>query len=189
MVIGAFDGVHVGHQKVIGGAVRASRSLVLPAVVYTFDPPPKALFSGAKVLTDIDEKLRRLSLLAPDYATVASFDRDYATRPAEDFILELMLLNPIALWVGADFRFGAGRQGDIELLSRRFTVRLVDAVRCRRGEVISSTRIRNLIANGDEGAQALPGWHPPTPSRPAIFRSAFGGRAAAGNEPVDLAAA
>ena len=85
VVIGAFDGVHVGHQKVIGGAVRASRSLDLPAVVYTFDPPPKALFSGAKVLTDIDEKLRRLSLLAPDYAIVASFDRDYATRPSGGF--------------------------------------------------------------------------------------------------------
>jgi riboflavin kinase/FMN adenylyltransferase len=189
-VIGAFDGVHLGHQKVIGGAVRESRSLALPAVVYTFDPPPKALFSGAKVLTDIDEKLRRLSLLAPGYATVASFDRDYATRPAEDFIIELMLLNPIAVWVGADFRFGAGRKGDIEMLSRRFAVRLVDAVRCRQGEVISSTRIRNLIAKGDElGAQALLGWRTPTPSRPAIVRSAFGGRAAAGNEPVDLAAA
>ena len=116
VVIGAFDGVHLGHQTVIGRAVCAAWCLAVPSVVYTFDPPPKAFFSGAKVLTDIVEKLRRLSLLAPDYATVASFDRDYAAHPAEDFITELVLLNPIEVWVGADFRFGAGRQGDIEML-------------------------------------------------------------------------
>jgi riboflavin kinase/FMN adenylyltransferase len=189
-VIGAFDGVHLGHQKVIGGAVGASRSLAVPAVVYTFDPPPKALFSGAKVLTDIHEKLRRLSLLGPDYTIVASFDRDYSTRPPEDFVDELMLLNPIEVWVGSDFRFGAQRRGDVEMLSWRFQVRLVDAVPCSRGEAISSTRIRDLIAKGDElGAQSLLGWHTPAPARTAIVRSAFSGRAAAGNEQVDLAAA
>jgi riboflavin kinase / FMN adenylyltransferase len=100
VVIGAFDGVHLGHQKVIGGAVGASRSLDVPAVVYTFDPPPKALFSGAKVLTDIREKLGRLSLLGPGYTIVASFDRDYSKRPPEDFVDELMFLNPIQVWVG-----------------------------------------------------------------------------------------
>lgn len=190
VAIGAFDGVHLGHQKVIGEAVEASRSLDVPAVVYTFDPPPKALFGGAMVLTDIDEKLRRLSTLAPDYAIIASFDRAYATRPAEDFVRELMLLNPIELWVGADFRFGSKRRGDVDMLARYFEVRLVDAVRCRRGEVVSSTRIRNMLDDGDEmGARQLLGRHLPAPHRTATVSSTFAGRVEAGKKRVDLAAA
>jgi len=165
VALGAFDGVHIGHQKVISGAVSASRSLDVPAVVYTFDPPPKALFQSARILTDIDEKLRRLTWLGPEHAVVASFDSDYASRPAEDFLREIALLNPTELWVGSDFRFGAQRRGNIELLARRFTVRLAETVRCCQGEVISSTRIRNLIASGDEmGARQLLGWDP-VPSR------------------------
>jgi len=159
VALGAFDGVHIGHQNVIGGAVSASRRLDVPTVVYTFNPPPKALFHSARILTDIGEKLRRLSALGPDYAVVASFDNDFASRPAEEFLREIASLNPAELWVGRDFRFGAQRRGDVELLARQFTVRLADTVRCSQGEVISSTRIRNLIANGDEtGARQLLGW-------------------------------
>jgi FAD synthase len=143
VVIGAFDGVHLGHQKVIRGAVGASGSLAVPAVVYTFDPPPKAVFSGAKVLTDIDEKLRRLSLLAPDYAIVASFDRDYATRPAEDFISELMLLNPIEVWVGADFDLAL----DVKATSRcsRGALRFGWSMRCGAAKARSSRALEFAI--------------------------------------------
>jgi FAD synthase len=110
VAIGAFDGVHRGHQSVILQAVEAGRALAVPAFVYTFDPPPKAVFGSARVLTPIRDKLDRLARLGPDHAVVAHFDRAYASRPPADFIEELRALNPAELWVGADSASGpAGR--------------------------------------------------------------------------------
>ncbi|MCB2065170.1 MAG: FAD synthetase family protein [Erythrobacter sp.] len=145
IAIGAFDGVHLGHQKVIGSAVASARRLRCPSVVYTFDTPPKAFFAGAQVLTTVEEKLRRIGRIGADCAIVARFDRAYAARSAEDFIAELAKLNPREIWVGADFRFGARSSGDVALLARSFNVKVVDAVRCELGKVISSTRIRQLL--------------------------------------------
>ena len=151
VAIGAFDGVHRGHQSVIRQAVATARALGVPAVVYTFDPPPKAVFAGARVLTPIEEKLRRMAGLGVHHAVVAGFDRAYASRPAASFLDELSALHPAEVRVGADFRFGAGRAGDVTMLRRHFHVSVVDSVRCESGEIISSTRIRNLIARGDTG--------------------------------------
>lgn len=149
VAIGAFDGVHRGHQSVIRQAVATARALGVPAVVYTFDPPPKAVFAGARVLTPIEEKLRRMAGLGVHHAVVAGFDRAYASRPAASFLDELSALHPAEVRVGADFRFGAGRAGDVTMLRRNFHVSVAESVRCEGGEIISSTRIRNLIARGD----------------------------------------
>jgi riboflavin kinase/FMN adenylyltransferase len=149
LAIGAFDGVHRGHRKVIGEVVKKSKALGVPSVVYTFDPPPRAYFEGASILTPIQEKLRRLFELQVDHVVVANFDAAYLTRSASDFIRELSNLHPAEVIVGKDFRFGRGREGGIEDLAEHFPVRVIDAVCCSRGEVISSTRIRKLIAEGD----------------------------------------
>lgn len=149
VAIGAFDGVHRGHQKVIGEMVNKSKALGVPSVVYTFDPPPRAYFEGARILTPIQEKLRRLFELQVDYVVVANFDATYLTRTAADFIRELANLHPVEVMVGLDFRFGRGREGGLEDLAAHFPVRVIDAVCCSRGEVISSSRIRKLIAEGD----------------------------------------
>ncbi|QKD06220.1 FAD synthetase [Mesorhizobium loti R88b] len=149
IAIGTFDGVHRGHQKVLGNAVNAARRLNCPAVVYTFDLPPKALFKGTSVLTAPDEKVRRLAALGLDHCILAKFDRTYASRTAEAFLSELAALNPAEIWVGEDFRFGADRKGDVATLAAHFPVRLTNAVRCHDGDVISSTRIRTLMEEGD----------------------------------------
>jgi FAD synthase len=159
VAIGAFDGVHRGHQTVIGNAVDSARRHSCPAVVYTFNIPPKAVFSGARVLTDAVEKVFRIGVLGPEHCVLAHFDRDYAARPAEAFLYELAALHPIEIWVGEDFRFGAGREGDVALLTKRFPVRPIGTVRCNNGEIISSTRIRSLLEAGDDsGAERLLGW-------------------------------
>lgn len=149
IAIGAFDGVHRGHQKLIGEMVKRSKDLGVPSVVYTFDPPPRAYFEGARILTPIQEKLRRLFELQVDHVVVANFGAAYIARSAADFIRELANLHPVEVMVGKDFRFGRGREGGLGDLAEHFSVRVMDTVRCSRGEVISSTRIRRLIAEGE----------------------------------------
>lgn len=155
VAIGAFDGVHRGHQKVIGSAVASARQRGCPSLVYTFDVPPKAYFAGARVITPVAEKMHKIAGLGVSCAVVAPFDRDYAARSPEDFMAELALLNPLEIWVGADFRFGARSAGDVALLASAFTVRVVDAVRCEQGEVISSSRIRQLLGGDPAAARRL----------------------------------
>ena len=94
VAIGAFDGVHRGHQKVIGSAVASAERRRCPSVVYTFDTPPKAFFAGAQVLTSTEEKLRKIEMLGATCAVVAKFDREYAARTADAFMDELAKLNP-----------------------------------------------------------------------------------------------
>lgn len=159
IAIGAFDGVHQGHQAVIRLLVERSRSLGVPSVVYTFDPPPRFYFQGAHVLTTLPEKIERLASLGPDHAVIARFDESYTRRRAADFLAEIEGLGPEEMLVGNDFRFGRNREGDVELLAQFFPVCLVEPVYCEDGKMISSTRIRQLLSQGDtQQSVALLGW-------------------------------
>ncbi|MDF0726511.1 FAD synthetase family protein [Cytobacillus sp. S13-E01] len=159
IAIGAFDGVHQGHQTVIKQVVERSKILQVPSLVYTFDPPPRVYFQGASILTPITEKLSKLEKLGVDHVIVASFNQLYAKRSANHFIGCLSKLNPIEIVVGEDFRFGKDRVGDITLLEQYFKVRVTQPVCCSMGNRISSTRIRQLISNGDiHLSNSLLGW-------------------------------
>ena len=160
VTVGAFDGVHRGHQALIRHAVDRADRLGVPSVAYTFDPPPKAVFGDAPVLTPRPEKTRRLGALGLDHAVIAAFDAAYAARSAEDFLEELADLNPFEVWVGPDFRFGRGQAGDVAMLARRFAVRMLEPVRCTKGRTISSSRVRELLRSGALGeARSLLGWN------------------------------
>ena len=140
-------------------AVKKSRISHVPSVVYTFDPPPRHFFKGVQTLTPIEEKLSRISMLGVDFVVVASFDEWYATRPPEDFICELSKLNPIEITVGSDFHFGKDRKGDVSLLQKYFSINVASPVYCNSGKLISSTRIRQLISDGDfQQSYSLLGW-------------------------------
>ena len=149
VAIGAFDGMHLGHQAVISEAIDKSRCHNVPSIVYTFDPPPRAYFQHSIILTDVARKVEILSEMGIDQTIIASFDRSYVHRSAEDFLHELTKLHPKEILVGNDFRFGRGRSGNVQLLKQHFNVRTVDPVRCPKGKVISSTRIRRLINVGE----------------------------------------
>lgn len=159
VAIGAFDGVHRGHQTVIREMVKTSRSEGVPSVVYTFYPPPRAYFQGAQILTKSDEKVRLLKGLGVDHVVMAKFDKNYLKRSADNFIRELSTINPKLVLVGDDFKFGHKRAGDVSLLKEYFTVQSIHPICCPEGERISSTRIRELILQGKQ-EQALPllGW-------------------------------
>jgi riboflavin kinase / FMN adenylyltransferase len=159
VTVGAFDGVHLGHQTLIRQLVDRSRILGVPAVVYTFHPPPRCYFQQVPMLTTLDTKLQRIARLEVDHVVTACFDENYLSRSAESFIEELLALNPVEVWVGSDFRFGYGRRGGVHELSSAFRVRVVDPISCSGGEVISSSRIRSLLACGRrEEARELLGY-------------------------------
>ena len=159
VTIGTFDGVHRGHQALLQEITRQARQLGCASVVYTFDPPPKTAFGGTLQLTPVDEKVRRISHFGIDHIIVAHFDKDFAARPARAFLNELSRLNPEQVWIGADFRFGAGRAGDVGTLAQHFDTRVVDEIGCTEGERISSTRLRSLYEDGrSEDARRLHGW-------------------------------
>ncbi|WP_442599761.1 FAD synthetase [Neobacillus sp. D3-1R] len=159
VAIGAFDGVHRGHQTVIKQAVQRSKQLKVPSLIYTFDPPPRVYFQGVRVLTPLFEKLARLESLGVDHVFVTSFDQTYAKRSAYEFIESLSKLNPLEINVGEDFRFGFNREGDLNLLKQYFKVKVSKPVCCPNGKTISSTRIRQLISQGDRHlSNLLLGW-------------------------------
>jgi len=159
VAVGAFDGVHRGHQALIRRVLDRAESPDTPSVVYTFDPPPRAYFHGVPVLTSLPEKLRRLEILGVDHVVVASFDAAWVSRSVEGFLEELSGLNPVEVWVGPDFRFGRDRAGDVCKLKELFTTRVLESVKCREGKIISSSRIRALMARGAAvEARDLLGW-------------------------------
>lgn len=158
VTIGAFDGVHRGHQALIGRAVQQARAAGLPSVVWTFDPPPKVVFGRARQLAPVQEKLARIARLGPDYIVLAHFNRAYAARSPAAFLADLARVGPQRIHVGADFRFGAKQAGDVDLLAQHFHVALAAPVLCAQGDTISSTRIRALQEAGDtDQAAALQG--------------------------------
>lgn len=159
VTLGAFDGVHLGHQALISTACNSALLHGTPSVVWTFDPPPKVFFGRATLLCTAHEKVQRILSLKPDHLVVSHFDDEFRQRSADSFIQDLQKLNPVELWVGNDFRFGAMQTGDVALLARHFNVRTLAPVNCEKGERVSSSRIRDLWRAGQyERCKSLLGW-------------------------------
>jgi riboflavin kinase/FMN adenylyltransferase len=159
--IGNFDGVHLGHQSVLGQLAEKSVELGLPAMVITFEPYPQEYFRPGNVpprLTRLREKLRMLARFAVDYMLVLKFDAALASMSAEAFIETLLVdgLDVKYLVVGDDFRFGKGRRGDFAMLQAAgeqhgFQVAHMHTFAVD-GERVSSTRIREALMAGDLAA-------------------------------------
>lgn len=168
VTIGAFDGVHRGHQELLRQTIAAARRRGIPAVVYTFDPPPKVYFGQAEALISLREKLERIATFAPDHVIVADFNPIYVRRTAADFLAELQLLQPREVIVGKDFRFGSCKGGTAQLLRQYFNTRILPPVRCGNGEIVSSSRIRSLRRSGlAAAAAALENWRDIVTTSPA----------------------
>ena len=143
--MGEFDGVHLGHQAVIGDA----------DTVLTFDPHPRAVVApdaAPKLLTPLPIKADVLVGLKVKELVVIPFDKAFAAQPAQDFIDDVLVgaLGATEVRVGENFRFGHKAQGDVALLRAQdaFTTSVADMVEVD-GEIVSSTHIRGLIVAGD----------------------------------------
>lgn len=155
--VGVLDGVHLGHQRLVGAAVDEARRRRCRSVVFTFRNHPLTVLAPAYaplMLTDPDEKARRLAALGPSLVAMLEFNRALADLEPELFIEEVLArqLYVVSLWCGADFRFGRGGRGNVKMLEesgRRLgiEVRMIEPVTLH-DRVVSSTWIRTLIEEG-----------------------------------------
>lgn len=157
LTIGVFDGVHLGHKYLISQLVElAGTQDMLPGVVTFRRHPQEVLFPQTKMpfLTDLEERSRLLEKEGVALVVPLSFTREWAELGARRFVGLLMKhLRMRGLVIGADFALGRGREGDtaaLRLLGREmsFSVDVVPAVKLN-GEVVSSTVIRQALAEGD----------------------------------------
>jgi riboflavin kinase / FMN adenylyltransferase len=158
LAIGMFDGVHLGHQAVIESAVHSARRSGGLAGVLTFWPHPSALFRPAertRMLMSPEMKARVLRRLGVDVIIAQPFTAEFARIPAEEFLpyLRARLPGLAGVYVGENWRFGAGRRGDVRLLLASAARHQAPVVSVPRlicdGAPISSTRIRDCLATGD----------------------------------------
>lgn len=167
LALGNFDGVHIGHQQVIGTAQKAAQDTGVPSGALIFEPHPQQYFFPDRPffrLTPFRAKTRLLEALGIDFLAALPFDARMAERSAESFVEDILVkgLGISHLVVGYDFRFGKGRAGDGALLEKMgrdlgFGVTIVEEVK-NGGETFSSTRIRERLAEGDPmGAARLLG--------------------------------
>lgn len=170
VTLGNFDGIHLGHRALIGGAVSDSKRFAVPSIVLTFEPHPLRVLAPGRapklVLTHKD-KMQLLQDLGVDIVVVQHFDLAFAKLSAEEFVKDLLVrrLKAKKLWVGKDLRFGQGRKGGVEDLIRwgrdfSFEVAVVDPILVN-GERVSSSRIRDLVGEGrvDEVRPLLGRYH------------------------------
>ncbi len=157
--IGNFDGVHLGHQAILAQLARQAARLRVPRLVITFEPQPQEFFAGPTApparLMRLREKLLALAGLGVERVLCLPFDRRLAALPALSFIEDLLVdrLGVRYLVVGDDFRFGYRRAGDFALLvaaGRQHGFQVADTGSyLQDGERVSSTRIRQALAQGD----------------------------------------
>jgi riboflavin kinase/FMN adenylyltransferase len=165
--LGNFDGVHLGHQAVIGQLAEKAAQLHLPTVVVVFEPQPPEFFRPAAAparLTRLREKLRALQRYSVDRVLCLPFDGALAAMSAEEFVRRVLVegLGVRYVVVGDDFRFGKDRAGDYGLLQaagQRHGFQVVPMhTFAIDGQRVSSTRVRQALADGDlETAEKLLG--------------------------------
>jgi riboflavin kinase/FMN adenylyltransferase len=160
VTIGAYDGVHIGHRRLLARVCAAAATLGCGSAVVTFDRHPATVVrpeSAPQLLTDLDQKLELLASTGIDTTLVVDFDETRAAETAEDFVRTVLVdaLHARSVVVGHDFHFGRHRRGNVGLLSvmgaeHGFDVTGVQLVKAGGDTVpVSSTRIRQLLAQGD----------------------------------------
>src|SRR5271157_3467754 len=163
LAIGVFDGLHIGHQAVIGHAVDSSHQIGGSAVVVTFDPHPVRVLRPEKaprLLTSTRHKLKLIEKLGVDAVLLLEFTAEFSKTAPNVFIESLARASNHLrqVCVGQEWTFGANRSGSTKLLEEmapklRFYVRTVPPV-LMSGRVVSSTLIRSAVESGDLNSAA-----------------------------------
>ena len=157
MTLGNFDGIHRGHQALIGAVVTEAKNLGLVSLVLTFEPHPLKVLAperAPRMLLAHKDKMQLLQALGVDIVVIQKFDLSFAKLSAAEFVRTVLVdrLKARKVWVGKDLRFGQGRKGGVADLARwgselGFTVGTVEPVLVG-GERVSSSHIRELVSNG-----------------------------------------
>ena len=162
LTIGNFDGVHLGHQRLIINMVTAARETDGLAGLLTFDPHPLTVLRpdvSISQLTSTAERSEILTALGLDFLVILPFSRDTAKKSAHAFIQDLLThISVHELWIGPDFALGRGREGDVgrlralgEMLG--FSAQVIPPFTWR-GTAVSSSRVRGLLTESGDVAPA-----------------------------------
>jgi riboflavin kinase/FMN adenylyltransferase len=157
VTIGTFDGVHIGHRKIIAGIKELAQQTGGETVILTFFPHPRMILhpedESIKLITTITEKAQLMEQLGVDHLIITPFSRDFSNQTAEDYIRDV-LVNKIGtkkIVIGYDHRFGKDRQGGLDDLLKLGPVYGFDVVEIPEQDInevaISSTRIRTALLN------------------------------------------
>jgi riboflavin kinase / FMN adenylyltransferase len=157
LTIGAFDGVHCGHQQILKDMIHGAHSAGNNAAVLTFFPHPAAVLRGLNgpfYLTNPEEKAALVAEQGADLLITLPFTRELANRSAQDFMTDLQRhMGLHELWVGFNFTLGRNREGDVSTLTRLgellgYQLKVIQPITIA-GDVVSSSLIRGLISKGD----------------------------------------
>lgn len=157
LTVGNFDGIHLGHQKILRRVVERARTTGAMDAAVTFDPHPLKILRPADapcLIATLAQRLEGLARLGLDAVVVLKFDAELARLSPEEFVRGILLeqLRMAAILVGENFRFGHRQSGDVRLLAELghahdFGVEMVPPV-VVRGEVVSSSAIRRAVSEG-----------------------------------------
>jgi riboflavin kinase/FMN adenylyltransferase len=166
LTMGKFDGLHLGHQQLIGTTVERAALLGFGSAVLTWEPHPNAVLrpdQPLQLLTSLEEKIELIEAMGPDLLIVAPFTAETKATSADAYMRQIVAAVPLReLWVGEDFAMGRGRAGDVPSLmtigtALGFAVGAVRQVAANDGPV-SASRVRELLRSGDvAGAVGLLG--------------------------------
>ena len=158
VTIGTFDGIHLGHKKILSRLIKSSKNKDLNSVVLTFFPHPRIIlnkYNEVKMIDTLDEKINHLNEIGIDSLVIHPFDKNFSLLSANQFIKDFLVdkLKIKHIIIGYDHRFGKGREASVTDLKNYaddydFTVEEIKAQEIEK-ITVSSTKIRNSINQGD----------------------------------------
>jgi riboflavin kinase/FMN adenylyltransferase len=161
VTIGTFDGVHIGHRKIISGIKELAENCGGETVLLTFFPHPRMILhpedETIKLINTIKEKAGLLEQLGVDHLIITPFTRDFSNQDADDYVRDILVnkIGTTKIVVGYDHRFGKDREGGLNTLSRLSSIYGFEVIEIPEQDIhdvaVSSTRIRNALSKGDIG--------------------------------------
>ncbi len=159
ITLGSYDGIHIGHLKILKKTISHSRTFKCPSLLITYEPhPKKVLYPNTKegfLLSSFEEKMKIIEQTGIDYVFIISFDKKFSKLSAEDFMGKIIKksINPKAIVVGQNHHFGFNRSGNSDFLLKycsdnQIKLDIVNPVKNKK-KIVSSTHIRELIKMGN----------------------------------------
>lgn len=159
VTIGTFDGVHLGHRKIISRIIELAKEVGGESVILTFFPHPRMILhpedQNIKLITTIAEKAELLEQMGVDHLIITPFSRDFSNQSAEEYIRQVLVgqIGTKKMAIGYDHRFGKDRKGGLADLQRLAPVYGFDVIEIPEQDIddvaVSSTRIRKALLDGD----------------------------------------
>ena len=159
ITLGSYDGLHIGHLKILKKAIFHSKTFKCPTLLITYEPHPKKVLDPNTregfLLSSFEEKMKIIEQTGIDYVFIISFDKKFSKLSAEDFMGSIIKesINPKAIVVGKNHHFGFNRSGNSDFLLKycndnQIKLDIVNPVK-NNTKIVSSTHIRELIKMGN----------------------------------------